>query len=131
RPELSQFTNIILLPIVGYRSLASLLSGGDYDGDQVLIIWQPEILDKWIENPSNIRFADEPINFSENFEGPPPTVHELLGRYPKELSDRDKRIIVKEVQNEILSTISIRKEIGMYSTWHDKAAAKLGHGSPQ
>ncbi|PVG00655.1 hypothetical protein CPB86DRAFT_824234 [Serendipita vermifera] len=130
RPELSQFVNIVLLPIVSYRSLASLLSGGDYDGDQVLIIWQPEILNYWIDDPSNIGFSNLPPDFSNNFEAPP-TLEELLSRYPSELSDRDKRRIVKEIQNTMLSSISIQKEIGMYCTWHEKAAAKYGYGSPE
>lgn len=131
RPELSRFVNIILLPIVGNRSLASFLSGGDYDGDQVVIIWQPEILDKWRDNPSNLMFANPPEGFSKNFEAAPPILRELLDRYPQRLSDQDKRMVVEEIQNVMLSSISIRKEIGMYSSWHDKAVAKYGYASPE
>jgi RNA-dependent RNA polymerase len=36
-PELSQYVDILLMPIKGKRSLASLLSGGDYDGGNVLV----------------------------------------------------------------------------------------------
>jgi hypothetical protein len=79
----------------------------------VLIIWQPEILEGWKPDPSYLKFADPPDDFSENFEAAPPALRELLDRYPGNLDNRAKRHIVKSIQGVMLSSISIRNEIGM------------------
>ncbi|OQV03568.1 hypothetical protein CLAIMM_08594 [Cladophialophora immunda] len=42
--ELRHYKNVILFPQRGTVPLASLLSGGDYDGDVVTCIWDPEIV---------------------------------------------------------------------------------------
>ncbi|OAL38407.1 hypothetical protein AYO20_02466 [Fonsecaea nubica] len=44
RHELRHYKNVILFSQKGAISLASLLSGGDYDGDVVTCIWDPEIV---------------------------------------------------------------------------------------
>jgi len=43
--ELRNFKDVILFSVKGSRSTASLLSGGDYDGDTVTVIWDPAIVD--------------------------------------------------------------------------------------
>lgn len=42
--ELRHYKNVIIFPTKGIRPLASLLSGGDYDGDTVTVIWDPEFV---------------------------------------------------------------------------------------
>ncbi|EHY54951.1 hypothetical protein HRR83_005791 [Exophiala dermatitidis] len=42
--ELHLYKNVILFPVKGKQPLASLLSGGDYDGDTVTVIWDPDIV---------------------------------------------------------------------------------------
>ncbi|EXJ93869.1 hypothetical protein A1O1_02262 [Capronia coronata CBS 617.96] len=42
--ELRHYKNGILFPVKGTKPLASLLSGGDYDGDTVTVIWDPTIV---------------------------------------------------------------------------------------
>jgi len=44
KPELRHYKDLILFPRKGQIPLASLLSGGDYDGDTVVIIWDPSIV---------------------------------------------------------------------------------------
>ena len=43
-PELQSFRDVLVFPSVGTRSLASLLSGGDYDGDRCLAIWRQDFV---------------------------------------------------------------------------------------
>lgn len=49
--ELRHYKDVILFSTQGDTPLASLLSGGDYDGDMVTVIWEPLIVDKF-ENVS-------------------------------------------------------------------------------
>lgn len=42
--ELRHYKNVILFPVKGKQPLAALLSGGDYDGDTVTVIWDPVIV---------------------------------------------------------------------------------------
>ena len=44
KPELQSYRDVLIFPSVGVRSLASLLSGGDYDGDKCLAIWRPDLV---------------------------------------------------------------------------------------
>lgn len=58
RPELRHYKDLVLFPRKGQKPLASLLSGGDYDGDTVTIIWDPFIV-KEFKNTSMPRLPTE------------------------------------------------------------------------
>ncbi|KAI7880918.1 RdRP-domain-containing protein [Lichtheimia hyalospora FSU 10163] len=51
RPELRIYTDVIIFPIKGQRSLASMLAGGDYDGDIVFCCWDPRIVEPFTSSP--------------------------------------------------------------------------------
>lgn len=51
--ELADYSNIIFFSTKGDRPLADYLSGGDYDGDQAFVCWDPEI----VEDFSNFRYG--------------------------------------------------------------------------
>lgn len=42
--ELRHYRNVIIFPTRGQTPLASLLSGGDYDGDTTLVIWDQDLV---------------------------------------------------------------------------------------
>ncbi|MCJ1401803.1 hypothetical protein MMC11_005020 [Xylographa trunciseda] len=44
KPELSDYKDVIIFSSRGDSSLASKLSGGDYDGDHAWICWEPELV---------------------------------------------------------------------------------------
>lgn len=44
KPELMMYRDVIVFPSKGSVSLASKLSGGDYDGDQAWVCWDPDIV---------------------------------------------------------------------------------------
>ncbi|KAK7061800.1 RNA-dependent RNA polymerase [Favolaschia claudopus] len=63
RPELRHYTDVIVLSVKGSRRAADYLSGGDYDGDKGLVIWQPELVDKFVN--ADLRFSQEPPELRE------------------------------------------------------------------
>ncbi len=62
-PELHHIKDAIVLPQNGDRDLASMCSGGDLDGDDFLVIWDPDLLPKeWNHTPMD-------------YSAPPPLIH--------------------------------------------------------
>ena len=51
-PQLRHMRNCVLLPSTGDRDIASMCSGGDLDGDDYLVMWDPDLLpDEWNHSP--------------------------------------------------------------------------------
>jgi len=48
KPELRIYRDVIIFPTKGSTSLASRLSGGDYDGDRAWVCWEPSIVDPFV-----------------------------------------------------------------------------------
>ncbi|KAJ5970641.1 uncharacterized protein N7479_000559 [Penicillium vulpinum] len=46
RPELHALRDVVVLPQTGDQDIASMCSGGDLDGDDYLIIWDPDLIPK-------------------------------------------------------------------------------------
>lgn len=61
--ELSHLKNVIVFPSVGAVPLATYLSGGDYDGDESWVCWDPRIVDSF----KNASFRPEDIPKAESF----------------------------------------------------------------
>jgi RNA-dependent RNA polymerase len=48
KPELQHLKNVVVLPQNGDRDLSSMCSGGDLDGDDYFVAWNPDLLpQKW------------------------------------------------------------------------------------
>ncbi|KAJ1300623.1 hypothetical protein OPQ81_002276 [Rhizoctonia solani] len=58
------YFDVVVFSTKGSRSLASLLSGGDYDGDTVVMIWDESITTPF--QNSHERFADPDADFERN-----------------------------------------------------------------
>ncbi len=60
KPELRLYRDVIVFPSKGSVSLASKLSGGDYDGDKAWICWDPDIVEPFrnaqVPDPPKIEF---------------------------------------------------------------------------
>ncbi|KAI3131609.1 hypothetical protein CBS147326_5572 [Penicillium roqueforti] len=44
RPELQALRDVVVLPQTGDQDIASMCSGGDLDGDDYLVIWDPDLI---------------------------------------------------------------------------------------
>jgi RNA-dependent RNA polymerase len=54
RPELHDYRNVVVIPQTGDQDLASMCSGGDLDGDDYLVIWDPDLIpNRWFIKPMN------------------------------------------------------------------------------
>ena len=95
---------------------------GDYDGDKVTVIWQPEIVSRF-KNASD-RFASPPPGFDAAFEKSKETVEDLFRRVPPE---RDHALHVRELQKYLLGSLRNQAAVGLYSKWHDNAVYNLGY----
>ncbi|KUL85278.1 hypothetical protein ZTR_07957 [Talaromyces verruculosus] len=52
RPELAHLKDVVVLPQLGDRDVASMCSGGDLDGDDYLVIWDPDLVpNEWFRTP--------------------------------------------------------------------------------
>ncbi|EEP78935.1 predicted protein [Uncinocarpus reesii 1704] len=63
KKELRHFKDVIVFPTVGKVPLAGMLSGGDYDGDQVWVCWDPELVNTFINTPFEPEKVPEPHEF--------------------------------------------------------------------
>ena len=53
-PELRDFVDVVMFPRNGDRDVPSMLSGGDLDGDDFVVIWDDELVPKiWHEPPAD------------------------------------------------------------------------------
>ncbi|CAO3643231.1 unnamed protein product [Cunninghamella blakesleeana] len=50
-PSLRLYSDVVVFPIQGERSLASKLGGGDYDGDLIFCCWEPRIVESFFSSP--------------------------------------------------------------------------------
>ncbi|KAJ7498829.1 RNA dependent RNA polymerase-domain-containing protein [Mycena latifolia] len=125
RPELRNFTNVIVLSVKGPRRAADYLSGGDYDGDKGLVIWQPELVDPFVNAP--LHFSEEPPEVADSFKPQNETVMEFLERTASSTPGRQLR----EMQHYLLSAIRDLAVVGKYSNWHLNATYSLGYRHPE
>lgn len=131
---------MIVFDIKSYRTLASMLGGGeylnsmscllldqfmpgDYDGDKVIAIWQPEIVAPFKNADPN--YANPPGNFKEQFSKNNETVRQLRGRLVG--CDEAKRYM--ELQKYLLGPLRDPSIVGRYSNMHDCATYMLGYRS--
>ncbi|EJD44035.1 hypothetical protein AURDEDRAFT_114369 [Auricularia subglabra TFB-10046 SS5] len=73
---LRPYRDIIFFSTKGTRSLANILSGGDYDGDTAVLIWQTEVVQPFQNAP--LHLADPPANVETSFEAEMQSVKDLL-----------------------------------------------------
>ena len=88
-PQLRHLKDCVVLPQTGDRDVASMCSGGDLDGDDFTVIWDPDLLPK--------EWNHEPMDYS----APPKIVHE-----GKITDDHLTTFFVTYMKNDTLPTIA-------------------------
>lgn len=124
--RLRHYKDVILFSTQGETPLASLLSGGDYDGDSVTVIWDPEIVRHFQSAPEvppvptqeECHLEDKSRQVSSIFRsGPTPTAEEwvdflqgcikfnsgsnMMGRCSSEFEKLVYSLSVNRVQNKL------------------------------
>ncbi|KAJ7511709.1 RNA dependent RNA polymerase-domain-containing protein [Mycena galericulata] len=117
-PALWEYLDVLVTPIHGSRSLASLLAGGDTDGDDAIIIRDLAIVGPF----RNQAVVPVPEKFlAENFERQVQTVVDFgealqrMGNSPAQCA----------FQQEVLAGL-VDDKIGIYSIFHDCAVYRYG-----
>lgn len=70
-PQLSHLKDVVVLPQLGDRDIASMCSGGDLDGDDYLVIWDTDLLpNDWFRQPMDYSSAkgvelDRPVTVND------------------------------------------------------------------
>ncbi|BGP08946.1 hypothetical protein JCM10049v2_004798 [Rhodotorula toruloides] len=62
------YCDVIIVSTKGERSLCSILSGGDYDGDKLVVMTNPELVAGFDSSKANPSFADPPFADPDWFE---------------------------------------------------------------
>ncbi|KIO27810.1 hypothetical protein M407DRAFT_232255, partial [Tulasnella calospora MUT 4182] len=124
-PELRNFTDVLLFSTLGERSGASILAGGDYDGDTIHMVTEPRIVSTF--KNSSLKFADPPEGFDTYVEAVACRGQEVVDALPS-LTEAEQ---VRELQMILLEPVSREKHYGRYSTLTDIATYIYGTTASQ
>ncbi|KAG9019609.1 hypothetical protein FRB90_012455 [Tulasnella sp. 427] len=122
-PNLRNFTDVLLFSTLGDRSGASILAGGDYDGDTIHMVTEPRLVTKF--KNSSLKYADPPDGFEGYLEKVASRGREVMDC----LSSLNEAERVRELQMILLEPLSREKLYGRYSTLTDIATYIYGYDS--
>ncbi|CAE6500743.1 unnamed protein product [Rhizoctonia solani] len=108
------YTDVIVFSVKGERSLASMLGGGDYDGDTATLIWEEAIVNQFTNSATTYADADVSADFVSN------------PKSMKEIPPGDFRSVLDALLANLIPT-----PVGMYGNWHATAAKVLGLDDPE
>jgi RNA-dependent RNA polymerase len=130
-----------MFSIKGSRSLASMLGTGkdhyiylmaclylvkgDYDGDRVVCIWQPSIVEQF--QNADAKYLDPPTDLWDHFDVKNETVQEFLQRVPSTTPIGHQ---TQELQTVLMAPLNDPYVVGTYSNMHDNAIYSLGYSHP-
>ncbi|GAA6021799.1 hypothetical protein JCM10207_002065 [Rhodosporidiobolus poonsookiae] len=119
RVDFLSFHNVIIVSTRGERSLCSILSGGDYDGDKLVVCTNPALVKAFDPKRADPNFADPPFKDDDWFE-----------------VDRRKvkshvLPLIQEKDNDGLAVVFMEglfsgTQYGQLSVWHTTLAYTLG-----
>ncbi|CAE6452141.1 unnamed protein product [Rhizoctonia solani] len=115
-PELwaAGYTDVIVFSVKGERSLASMLGGGDYDGDTAILIWEETLVNQFTNSATH--FAE--VDVSDHFVSNPKRMEEI--------PPGDFRSVLDALLAPLMPS-----QVGMYGNWHATAAKVLGLDDPE
>ncbi|KAK6514893.1 hypothetical protein TWF506_007255 [Arthrobotrys conoides] len=117
------FVDCIVFPTVGTHSFASYLSGGDYDGDSVLVIWDQRIVKPFIS-----RLPPTPTSVREEFfkeSGMQDTVQYHLENNGMNEESAIEAILRAEIPKMLSDT-----KVGICTDMHQKVSYHLTINNP-
>ncbi|GAA6005518.1 hypothetical protein JCM11491_003670 [Sporobolomyces phaffii] len=121
RPEYRGYYDVIIVSTKGDRSLCSILSGGDYDGDKLICMTNPALVTPFVN--ADHKFADPPFEDSDWFDVDRRKVGDHVG--PIISSGDDERLAAIFLESLFGGT-----QFGLLSKYHTTLAYKLGIDHP-
>ncbi|TFK23267.1 hypothetical protein FA15DRAFT_757378 [Coprinopsis marcescibilis] len=127
RPELRDLVDVVVLPIKGFRRAADWLAGGDYDGDKVILIWDPRLVvpfknaDRGFGDAPDDRFTRDNFNI-DNI---------AVADFQKAMKGSPSIERIHGTQEHLLSAIQDTAMVGKYSNYHEHATYRLGYTHPE
>ncbi|KAI8374113.1 RNA dependent RNA polymerase-domain-containing protein [Radiomyces spectabilis] len=106
-PSLRMYTDVIVFPTKGERSLASKLGGGDYDGDLIFCCWDERIVTPFQSSP----IAETSPKIREAFDVHTARVKQELARC------RDEPSQELALQRRFISVAIPDGTLGIYENW--------------
>ena len=114
RSELREWADVIIFSTKGARSPLSLLGGGDYDGDTVIIIWDPAIVNSFTNAPldsNGLCAGDPPEDFlAKNFDKSVVRISDYMESMPANEGEA-----AKDCQKWLLAPLVNESVVGQYS----------------
>ncbi|GAA5906977.1 hypothetical protein JCM6882_000017 [Rhodosporidiobolus microsporus] len=121
--EYTTYHDVIIVSTKGERSLCSILSGGHYDGDKLVVCTNPLLVNAFDPSRAEPRFADPPFSDSDWFEVDRRKVKDVVA--PMIHAKDDAAIAAVFMEGLFQGT-----QYGVLSTWHTTLAYKLGLDHP-
>ncbi|CCO29844.1 hypothetical protein BN14_03865 [Rhizoctonia solani AG-1 IB] len=115
-PELwaGGYTDVIVFSVKGECSLASMLGGGDYDGDTAVLIWEETLVNQFTNSATHFAEVDVSGHFVSN------------PKRMEEIPPDDFRSVLDALLAPLMPS-----QVGMYGNWHVTAAKVLGLDNPE
>ncbi|KAF9254994.1 hypothetical protein L218DRAFT_1082074 [Marasmius fiardii PR-910] len=120
-PDLVNIQDVVVFSVKGSRRLIDFLAGGDYDGDRVTVIWDPELVAPFTNSPEG--FSKEPPKVKECFDEKTEKAHEFTIRHFLLLTDWAR---IQSLQVYLLGGLQERYLVGAYSIRHEKFTYAYG-----
>ncbi|KAG8917755.1 hypothetical protein FRC00_013247, partial [Tulasnella sp. 408] len=124
-PQLRNFTDVLLFSTLGERSGASILAGGDYDGDTIHMITEPRLVTTF--KNSSLKYADPPEGFDTYLETVASRGHEVVEALPF-LTEAEQ---VRQFQMILMEPVARETLYGRYSVLTDVATYIYGYDSDE
>ncbi|GAA5948732.1 hypothetical protein JCM3765_004988 [Sporobolomyces pararoseus] len=121
RPEYRMYYDVIIVSTKGDRSLCSILSGGDYDGDKLICMTNPALVNPFVN--ADHEFADPPFEDSDWFNVDRRRVGDCVT--PLVTAGDNERLA-----GIFLESLFVGAQYGMLSKYHTTLAYKLGIADP-
>ncbi|EME87083.1 uncharacterized protein MYCFIDRAFT_202751 [Pseudocercospora fijiensis CIRAD86] len=100
KPELHHLRDVVVIPTTGDRDLANMCSGGDLDGDDFMVIWDPNFIPHGASHPPMDYTSPDPVTSDG-----PVSVDDMT------------TFFVKHIKNDNLSSIAVA-----HRYWADQLA---------
>ncbi|GAA5871320.1 hypothetical protein JCM3774_000909 [Rhodotorula dairenensis] len=123
KSEYASCFDVIVVSAKGDRSLCSILSGGDYDGDKLVVTVNPHLVSAFKGERANPAFADPPFKDSDWFE----VDKRRLKDFVKPVIDADDADALASI---FMEGLHAGTQYGVLSTYHTTLAYTLGLDHP-